>query len=162
MPLADRADWSGIEIKVCPVGTDKNRKLFAHLVYDGRQYATEYEVMAAKLLTKLGAVFTPNVSFEFPAPPRFTRRRTSRFVPDFVFNKKAYIWTDPDGTEQLIHGIEVKGASKRRGKKRFAKWAVEKIDGLRKHRGIVIKLVSNDDIEVFSKQGRLPMRPFDG
>lgn len=157
MPLTDRADWSGIEIKVHPVGTDGNQR-YAHLIYDGRQYATEQEVMVAELLTRMGVPFTPNVRFEFPAPPRFAKRQVSHFVPDFVFDRKAFIWTDPDGSEELIHGLEVKGTSK--GKKRFAKWAREKADGLKKHRSIVIKLISNDEARQYFEQKRLPIRPF--
>lgn len=159
MPPTAGVDWSGIEFKpFCVICGNSQR--YAHLRFDGQQYATEHEVMVAMLLTKMGFAFTPNVRCPFLTPPRVANRRIDYIVPDFIFNGDVYVWTNADGTEELIHGIEVKGISAKRG--RFSSKARRKLDELRKQRGISIKLLSNQDAVAWLKRGRLPLRPYVG
>ncbi len=151
--LVDSADWKGILLKSMNVGASTKQK--AHLRYNGKQYATDGEYILAKLLTATGIDFTPNVQFVLKPPADGKRRQDVIYVADFIFDKKAFVWTNADGSEELVHGIECKGMMP--GK--FPAKAREKVRLLSEQRGIGVKLLSTKEIEEFVARGGLPMRP---
>ncbi len=149
--LIDEADWNGIVMrstKVC-TGTKKN----AHLVLDGQQYATEGELIVARLLTAAGVPFTPNVQFELAADER-GRRKHMLYVADFIFNRDAFIWTNPDGSQEIVHGIEAKGLWPDKKQK-----AGKKVRALKRQRNINVKLLSTMELREMEKKGGLPLEP---
>jgi len=158
MTHRDEANWEGVALVSKDVGT---RNKPARWRIAGIQYATEGEAMLAQLLIAMGIPFTPNVSFEMEFPRRSGTKR--EFVPDFVFNRQAFIWCGPHG-ETLIHGIEAKGAGPTPRSRRPAKNAYSrarlKIQLLQEQRGIVIKLLTDGEIRRYFEKGKLPLRPF--
>ena len=147
--IVDAADWDGVDLVSVNVGAIKN----ARNRYQGFQYATEAEAMLAELLTRMRIPFTPNVFFSLA---RNSAGGNSRcFVPDFVFDKRAFLWHGGTGQRELIHGIEAKGAAPGR----FPPRALEKVRLLCEQRRIVIKLLTNVEIRAFYRAGALPMYP---
>jgi len=149
----DPADWTGVSVKSTDVGGHSKKGL--SLVVDGVQYATKGEAIMARLLLDLGIAFTPNVKFVLKAAPGSKTPRSVVYVPDFIFDKKAFIWRNEDGSEEIVHGIEAKGAHAGH----FTPKGREKVRLLRSQRGINVKLMSEDEIREFARQGALPMRP---
>jgi hypothetical protein len=146
-PLRDDADWTGIRFESTDVGaTDR-------FVYRGYAYVNRMELNLAKLLWESGIPFTPDVLFVMDMPPG-SRRRKRQFVPDFVFDGKAYVWHGGPKPE-LIHGIECKGAPS----KRFSERALENVRLLKEQRGVRIKLMNHKDIMRCVRRGTLPMTP---
>ncbi len=154
----DEARWEGVALVSKDVGT---RNKPARWRIGGVQYATEGEAMLAQLLIAMGIPFTPNVSFQVEFPRRSGKKR--EFVPDFVFDRQAFVWCGPHG-ETLIHGIEAKGAGNTPGSRRPARKAMArarfKIRLLQEQRSIVIKLLTDAEIKRFFEKGKLPLRPF--
>lgn len=140
----DDADWSGYDLK-------SNRIKHGKYLFAGYPHVTVGEQALARLLTRQGIPYTPDVRFTFRDE---TGRRGVVFVPDFVFNKTAYIWEGIRGRRFLIHGIEVKRAS--RGY--FRKKEVRKVKLLKWRRGINILLMSHRQIRYFGLRGKLPLR----
>ncbi len=145
MALRDEADWQGISfVSTNVVGSLRKKSL----VVDGYQYATEEEAMLAEMLLQQGIQFTPNVSFGIVMPTR--GGATVPFVPDFIFNGRAYVWSDNDG-EILVHGLEAKG---KKGK-------TQKVSLLFAQRRVRVLLLRNPVIRRFHDSGNpLPLRPF--
>ena len=156
--LEDHADWTGINIKRSVVCGKPNRKKgpsMLELTVDGVVYATEGEAILARLLAKLGIAFTPNVRICLKTPDD-AKRPEVLYVPDFIFDRQAYVWRNDDGTKEVIHGIECKGEHRReataKGRGR------DKVRLLRQQRGINVKILSTDEIRVFAQAGALPMK----
>lgn len=145
----DDARWDGVDFVSVDVGArNKSEKL----IYNGYQYATKGERQLAELLANMGIAFTPDVPFWLPKPDG----RARLFVPDFVFDKKAYLW-HARRRPMLIHGIEAKGKT-RNGT--FSDRALENVALLRQHRGVVVLLLSNSQIKQYFNKGRLPLAPY--
>lgn len=119
-------------------------------MHNGYQYCTNGEYRMATLLDKQGIAFTPDVQFCF-------RNDARCIVADFVFNKDEYLWTGV-GPQQVIHGIEVKGKIDGKRGGIFKPAAVEKIELLKKERGINILLLSNAQVRVYWARGELPLK----
>ncbi len=114
--------------------------------FNGYCYQTYGEAEVARLLTEMGIDFTPDVTI--PIPPKGGAKKPRSYVPDFVFNGSEYVWTEEDGTEQIIHGIECKGANVKS----------EKARALYGKRGINVIVVFEAEIDFYSRRGRLPLR----
>lgn len=148
--LRDTARWDGIEVASIDVGArNKPRSLF----FNGIHYATKGEWQLAQLLTSMEVPFTPDVPFTLELPTG----RGRRFVPDFIFDRAAYVWC-ARRKPLLIHGIEAKGKT-RNGN--FSDRALENVALLKKQYGIVVLLLSNSQIKHYFTKGRLPLRPFE-
>lgn len=152
--LVDEANWDDVVIRSTNVGGN-SKKNNGGLRVNGVQYVTEGEAVLAKLLLALKVAFTPNVKFVLRAPSGAKNRRDVIYVPDFIFNKRAYVWRNADGSEEIVHGIECKGLHPRQCKTKGG----EKVRLLRQQRGINVKMLSTDEIKDFARAGRLPMRP---
>ncbi|HTM68197.1 MAG TPA: hypothetical protein VL426_02755 [Candidatus Binatia bacterium] len=146
----DEARWDGVEFVSVDVGA---RNKSDKLIFNGYQYATRGERQLAELLWNLGIAFTPDVPFWLPKPDG----RSRLFVPDFILDKKPYLW-HARRRPMLIHGIEAKGKT-RNGT--FSERALENVQLLRQHRGIVVLLLSNSQIKQYFNKGRLPLSPLD-
>jgi len=110
-------------------------------------YCTLGEVALARLLTAQGIAFTPDVTISIP--PKGSSQKSRAYVPDFIFNGDEYVWTDEDGTEHVIHGIECKGTMRKS----------DKAKSLYGKRGINVIVVSEAEIDLYTRRGKLPMRP---
>jgi len=149
----DPAVWDGIDIKSTNVGGRKKDN--SSLSFNGVQYVTEGEVLLARLLTAMRVPFTPNVKIVLKPSKSAKTKQAVIYVPDFIFNKKAFVWRNENGTEEMVHGIEAKGLHPRQ---KTAKGR-EKVRLLREQRGINVKMLSTDEIRAFSRAGGLPMTP---
>ena len=148
--LVDNAEWNGISLKSTDVGAGTSSK--THLIYKGIQYATEGEFLLAKLLHKMKVPFTPNIKFVL----KRSGQRDVIYVPDFIFNKLAFVWRDEvTGEEEVVHGLEAKGLNA----SYFSTKAREKVALLKANLGINVKLVSTKQIRAWLAAGTLPMRP---
>ena len=149
--LVDQANWSKVSLKSTNVqGKSRNR-----FVYDGYSYATEGEMLLAELLDRQGIPFTANVKFVLDFTPKGEKTpRGTIFVPDFIFNKKAYVWTDPvTGEEEVIHGLEAKNRRPHQhahNPKTRLLWT---------RRRIRVRIISTQEIRDFIASGGLPLRP---
>ena len=150
---SDRADWRGIVMRSVNVG-GRNPKS-KRLRFDGYNYVTEGEVILARLLTDMGVPFTPDVQTVTEDPDHGNREVI--FVPDFILNQRAYLWTNEDGTTEIVHGLEAKAA--RSG--RFTRKDLNKVELLRQQRGIHVKLLSIADIKRYERRGSLPLSPLE-
>jgi hypothetical protein len=128
------------------VGAAKHDKFLCH----GVRYVNETELMLAQLLWKMKLPFTPNVRFilDLATGGKHPQRV---YVPDFIFDGKAYVWDDGDGQE-LIHGIEAKGGT-------FSRRARQNVQLLRDQRRIHVRLFNRKDIIEYTRRGSLPIRP---
>ncbi|MFA6603549.1 MAG: hypothetical protein WCT10_01750 [Patescibacteria group bacterium] len=152
--LTDLANWDGVILKSTDVG-GCGRKSKADLIYKGIQYATEGEFLLAQLLHKMKVAFTPNVKFVLRRPPQRTGHTAVIYVPDFIFDKQAFVWRDETtGQEEVIHGLEAKGMNSD-----FKAKAKEKVALLKTNYGINVKLVGTKQIRAWLAAGTLPMRP---
>ena len=150
----DEADWTDVAFESVDVGV---RSEFG-FEYIGYLYATEGELILAQLLDKQGISYTPDVRVEFEQLPKGRKKNKAKrkpkkaaYVPDFVFNGQAFIWTDPKtGEEELIHGLEAKAK----------KLKTRKTERLRSSRAIKIKTLNMKDIRFFLSLGSLPLRPY--
>ncbi len=143
--LKDKADWTGIVI--ASVGVQGRTSGYE---YGGYRYVTPGEVAIARLLTEQDIPFTPDVQVRIRTP-LWKERLPLVYTPDFVFDGQAYIWCDRTGTEEIVHGIEVKGRN-RQG--RYPRRALEKIKVLREARGINVTLI---DESLACRMGALPL-----
>lgn len=150
--LVDTARWPHPQLKSLRIG--KRETGNPDYFFDGVQYVTEGECLLAKTLKAMGVPFTPNVQFYlYPVrPPPAGEPRG--FTPDFVFNQRAYVWTNPDGTQEVIHGIEAKGRS-------ISTKHQRKADQLFRAYGIRIRLLTTPEIRVYWTIGMLPILPLD-
>jgi hypothetical protein len=146
----DTARWDGVDYVSVDVGAQNKAKKY---VFQGYHYATRGEMQLAELLTTLGIPFTPDIPFWLKKPDGLARL----FVPDFVFDKRPFIWFGRR-KPTLIHGIEAKGKT-RLGT--FSERALENVRMLHEQRGIRILLLSNGQIKQYFNKGRLPLKPFD-
>lgn len=147
--LTDNADWTGIDMNsVGVVGQTHGYE------YHGYRYVTPGEVAVARLLDLMGVPFTPDVFIKVKTP-LWPGRLPLVYVPDFVLNGRAYVWTEADGSRELIHGFEVKQRS-RDGD--YPARGMRKIAALREAKGIRIKIL--DELWIRS-QSRLLLAPFD-
>jgi len=137
---AKNPDWTGINIVSWKVGRDDSV-----YVHKGLHYCTIGELQVAQLLDKMGIAFTPNVSFE--VRPGGTLKHANKVVPDFVFNGDEYVWTEDDGTEIVIHGIECKATNRK----------PERLNLLYEQRGIHILVMSDAEIDQCTEDGSLPL-----
>ena len=112
----DEADWTDVAFESVDVGV---RPEFG-FEHNGYLYATEGELILAQLLDKQDISYTPDVRVEFEQScngKKKKRAKKAAYVPDFVFNGQAFIWTDPKtGAEELIHGLEAKARKLQYGK----------------------------------------------
>lgn len=148
--MEDSASWDGISVRSISVGA---RKVGRVNFYKGYYYANEYEVLLARLLVRMRIPFTPDVKMCV----RYDDGRTGYFVPDFIFDKHAYIWTTPQGKTRLIHGIEAKGLTSAGD---FPEKAKRRIRLLEEQRGIRIWLMCNKMIKRWYGRGYLPIIEF--
>ncbi len=152
----DDARWDDVDFVSVDVGSrNKSKKL----IFDGYQYATKGERQLAELLSLLGIAFTPDVPFWLLKPDG----RSRLFVPDFVFNRRGYVWNG-GRRPVLIHGIEAKGKKKFDGPdgkrvSRFSERAQENVAMLKEQRGVVILLLSNSSIKQYAAKRHLPLHP---
>jgi len=157
MILKDTANWSGIELvsqNICA-----NTKKVQTFVSHGYRYVTRGEWMIAEILAERCIPFTPDVGalIHIPKEERIGKEKdTKTYVPDFVFNKQAYLWYNHGNSVELIHGIEAKGAQDGI----FSKKAHKYVRLLREQLGIHIKLLSEPEIKSFYARRRLPIKPF--
>jgi hypothetical protein len=138
---AQKPNWDGVRFERSSVGCDDS--VYEH---NGYHYCTWGELQIARLLTAMGIAFTSNVRFAIQNDGTF--KKVNGFVPDFVFNGDTYVWTEDNGTEIEIHGIECKATNKKPDKARL----------LYEQRGIHILVLADAEIEFYSRQGRLPLR----
>lgn len=151
--LVDKANWDGVVLKSTNVGgTAKGAR---GLLVNGVQYVTEGEAVLARLLADLEIPFTPNVKFVLKGVPGTKNGHDVIYVPDFIFDRQAFIWRNEDGSEEVVHGIECKGLHPRRCRVKGS----EKVRLLRLQRGINVKMLSTDEIREFARSGQLPMAP---
>ncbi|MFH1047724.1 MAG: hypothetical protein V1738_05450 [Patescibacteria group bacterium] len=115
--------------------------------FAGYRYCTPGEVSLARLLTNMGVAFTPDV--EIPLPPKGGGKKSRAYVPDFLLNGDEYVWTDDDGTEHIIHGIECKGANN----------PSDKAQALYRKRGVHVIVVYEAEIDAYVRRGELPLVP---
>ncbi len=151
----DRADWSGIVLESVNVGAHPCDRL----KLDGYQYVNEQELALAKLLKRMGIPFTPDVRIVLDVPPDARGERGSAqriYVPDFIFDKTAYLWWGIGG-RQVIHGLEAKRAVSGH----FPARAIQNIDLLAAQRNVRVKLLSGAQIMRFAAKGALPMEPLE-
>jgi hypothetical protein len=139
----DDADWTDVDFTSVRNRTGK-------FPFNGYPHVTIGEQRLAKLLTRMGIAYTPDVRLVVRAE---NGRDGMIFVPDFVFNRQVYVWHEPNGRQMLIHGIEVKKAS--RGF--FPGRAIRKVKLVREERRINILLLNHKQIDFFLLCGRLPM-----
>lgn len=142
----DDANWTGIEMKSL-----RNQHTPERYRFDGYPHVTIGEWMVAKLLTRMGIPYTPDVTVTMTAE---NGKDGAIWVPDFVFNKKAYVWNTRE-RQFLIHGIEVKRA--RMGY--FRQRDMDRVRMLKEQRGISILLLSHKQIRYFMAKGKLPLEP---
>ncbi|MEY4723424.1 MAG: hypothetical protein RLZZ324_937 [Candidatus Parcubacteria bacterium] len=155
LPLRDTARWNGVQIRRYDFGAaDRRQRHNGQHVFGGVAYRTGSEAHVAELLTKHRIPFTHDVRFDLiceAGKPRI-------HVPDFVFNRQAFVWLGSKGREpMLIHGIEVKARCRDTGK--FPERAWENVRILRKLRGINILLMSDEAAARHWRQGSLPIEP---
>jgi hypothetical protein len=93
--------------------------------------------------------------------PRLKRGQYRRYEPDFVLGSwdchehRAFIWTNPDGTQEVVHGIECKETMPEEDNCRL-----RKVGALEQSRGINIKVLTEAEIFSYALQGfQLPLRP---
>lgn len=93
--------------------------------------------------------------------PRVKRGTCWSFEPDFLFGRQddeshpALVWTNPDGSQEVIHGFECKGTKPKAGNRRY-----RKVGDLYKARGINLKVLTEAEILSYAAQGlRLPLSP---
>jgi hypothetical protein len=147
----DLADWDGIAFESVDVGAGNKPK---SMIFEGYQYATQGEVRLARVLKHMGIAFTPDVRIRLETPDG----RDRFFVPDFIFDRKPFIWT-ARGKRKMIHGIEAKGKTRSGA---FSEKALENVRLLHEQRGIVILLLSNSQIKSFWNKMKLPLHPLHG
>jgi len=154
--LHDHSQWNGVKIRSHDFGATGKRNINRQTyVHDGRTYRTGSEAHLAEMLRRQRIPFTSDVLFELMSESQEPRI----YVPDFIFNKNAYVWQGSRGRKpMLIHGIEAKDRN-REGK--FPERAWENVRILEKQRGIVILLLSNEAIARHWRQERLPLEPND-
>jgi hypothetical protein len=140
----DDADWTDIEMVSI-------RNEGGKFDFNGYPHVTIGEQMLAELLTGQGIPYTPEVRMTFRDE---NGRHGVTYVPDFVFNKTAYVWEGIRKQQFLIHGIEVKRAS--RGF--FSGKAIRLVRLLKSGRRITILLMSHRQIEHWRQVGHLPLR----
>jgi hypothetical protein len=146
---ARKADWKGISFKSVNVGCQ--RSIYE---YKGYHYCTLGEMLLAEMLSERGVDFTPDIRFEVTNDGSFLQANGSvretplGFVPDFVFNGDEWIWTEEDGTEFVIHGIEAKATDKKPERARL----------LYNQRGIHVMVMSDAEIGLYAKRGGLPLK----
>ncbi len=148
--FTDPANWEGVHFESVDVGAQCKAKQY---VFAGYHYCTKGEAQLAQLLSEFSVPFTQNVPFGLFTPESESRR----FVPDFVFDRKAYIWHGRN-RPVLIHGIEAKGKT-RNGD--FSPRALENVRLLQEQRGIRILLLSNSQIKQYFHNHRLPLKPLE-
>jgi len=147
--LTDNADWTGIDMdSVGVVGKTHGYE------YRGYMFVTPGEVAVARLLDLMGVPFTPDVFIKVKTS-LWPGRLPLVYVPDFVLNRRAFVWTDEDGSRELIHGFEVKQRS-RDGD--YPARGMRKITVLREAKGIRIKIL--DELWI-RDQNCLPIMPLD-
>ena len=146
----DEARWEDDTLVSVDVGARNKAKKY---IFNEYHYATKGERQLAELLHHFDIPFTPDVPFSLATPDGGTRR----FVPDFVFDKKAYVWCARTGGK-LVHGIEAKGKT-HNGE--FSAKALENVRLLYEQRGIRILLLSNSQIKQYFNNHRLPLKPFE-
>lgn len=156
MLLKDSADWTGINL--APYDAASNRGRPTALEYGGYRYATLGEWMLAQILIGQKVPFTPEVGIEIaiPAAERVGKEKERKtYVPDFVLDRRAYLWFENGHGIELIHGFEAKGAQEGY----FPRRAIKYVRLLREQRGINIKLLSEPQIKRFyEKNVRLPIK----
>lgn len=159
MSLCDQADWDGLTLESADVGARTRRRRWR---VGGVQYTTEGEAVLARLLIYMGVNFTPDVPIMLL--PERSGDAVSLYVPDFVFDREPYVWHWPNGGRSVIHGLEVKGATRpqagsaKPAKKSFRR-TERKIERLRLQRNIVILLLTDREVLRYFERGRLPMKP---
>ncbi len=134
-------NWKGVQFV-----SRKNMQGNRRYEFNGYRYCTPGETVLARLLTTARIAFTPDVTIAIP--PKGSGKKPRSYVPDFVFNGDEYTWTDEDGTEHIIHGIECKGAMRKS----------EKAKSLYGKHGIHIIVVSEAEIDLYASRGSLPMK----
>jgi hypothetical protein len=139
--------WRDIDFVSADVGVRHDRYL-----YNGYRYVTWGEERIARMLDSQGVAFTPDVQivmhrFDVTDGNRQTRQRVI-FVPDFIFNRDTYIWTDSEGIGSEIHGIEAKAAVRH----------PDKVKLLFLRRNIRILVLGNEEIASYEKKGGIPLR----
>jgi len=146
-PARGYPKWRGIKLVSVDVGVRHD-----DFLHDGYRYVTIGELRIARLLDKQGISFTPDVQVtmrKFDASSNGGRsRKTVIYVPDFIFNRDTYIWTDQDGDEFEIHGIEAKASP----------GAPPKVQLLFERRNIRILVLGDKEINAFARNGRLPLK----
>ncbi|MDD5251236.1 MAG: hypothetical protein PHT12_01210 [Patescibacteria group bacterium] len=152
--LVDRANWRGVIVESEAVN---GGSVDPRLRHEGVQYVTEGELLLAKLLCQMSVAFTPNVKFLLAPSGNKPPRGRIRFVPviyvpDFVFNRLGLIWTNEDGTTEIVHGLEAKSV-----RSHFKPQALRKARLLAEQRSIHIKLLSETDIRRYAALGTLPI-----
>lgn len=139
----DDANWTDIEFNSIMI---KNGRY----PYNGYPHVTVGEQMLARLLTRQGIPYTPDVRMTFRDE---SGKWGVTFVPDFVFNRYSFVWCSEKGRQFLIHGIEVKRAS--RGF--FPGKTIRKARLLRNEKNINILLLSHKQIRQYTMRGGLPL-----
>lgn len=152
----DTADWTGIKLVSENVGPGINRA--PQYEVNGYSYATIGEKLIAEMLAAARVHFTPDVGITISIPEHERvgkEKETKLYVPDFVFNFRAFLWCEHGKDPELIHGLEAKGASLGFFPKRGLKY----VRLLKEQKGIVIKLLGETQIRQFhANGGRLPMQ----
>jgi len=156
--LEDEAVWTDVRLASVNVGNTRKPQ---RLRFNGYQYCTDGECHLARLLHAHGVSFTPDVNFVLELPDGKPRR----FVPDFIFNRRAWLWVDSCRRVELIHGFEVKGKANRDD---FSERARQNVRLLWEQRGINVKLISDARALILFKcwckrpyRRVLPMFPLD-
>ncbi|MEA3249459.1 MAG: hypothetical protein U9Q03_03815 [Patescibacteria group bacterium] len=146
---AKKADWKGIKFISANVGCQNS--LYEH---NGYHYCTLGEMLLAEMLTEHDVGFIPDMRFRVKNDGKFlnsdgsVRTTPLGFVPDFIFNGDEWIWTEEDGIEFVIHGIEAKASDKKPERARL----------LYDQRGIHVMVMSDAEIGLYAKKGGLPLK----
>lgn len=158
---AEEPDWRGIRFVSVGVG---GKSWFEH---DGYRYCTPGEMILARLLQRQGIPFTPDIRFTMRNDDSTAKMSEVIYVPDFVFDRTAWTWTEDDGTSYTIHGLEVKAHKPTSGSRMrglpadAAKRMLKKQALLYRERHVVVIIVSEAEVEAWEAEGGLPMEPFD-
>lgn len=131
--IEDVADWDSVNLVSIDVGTAHKPR---RLRFKDYQYCTEGEWHLAQLLSAHGVPFTPDVSFSLTLPDGKPRR----FVPDFIFDRQAWLWGTSGRRVELVHGFEVKGNAHGNV---FSERARQNVRLLWEQYGINVKLMSD-------------------
>ncbi|MFH1047725.1 MAG: hypothetical protein V1738_05455 [Patescibacteria group bacterium] len=140
--------WGGIDFVSVDVGVRHDTYL-----HNGYRYVTKGEMITAQLLDAQGIAYTPDVSIcmrkHTVSDSGRHKYKSVIYIPDFIFNRDSYIWTEPSGDEYIIYGIECKASSS---------GISDKVRLLFKRRNIRVIVLGEKEIIDYQNKGGFPLK----